>query len=75
MITEDLTHEIVIEDVDTNDADDIACVLEEARDAASTARADVDIEILRAEDGIVVLEVSGHFDDMGPFLRAWEDYS
>lgn len=75
MVTEELTQEIVIEDVDTTDEEEILYALEDARDVASSARADVDIQILEIGGDTVTLEVTGHFDDVLPFMRMWSERS
>ena len=73
MITTDQRREISIEDVDTADVDEVEFAVGEVEDCAAAARAEVDIVLLSAEDGVVVVEVSGYYEDMGAFNRRWED--
>lgn len=62
--------EIWVEDV-LND-EQLTDAREELEECAAMASASVDIELLRQEGHCAVFEVSGHYTDVGPFMRRWE---
>jgi hypothetical protein len=69
MITTDQRRELRIEDVDTTDVDEIDFVVDGVEQCAARAVAEVNIVLLSAVDGVVVIEVSGYYEDMGAFNR------
>lgn len=73
MISTDQRRELTIENVDTTDADDVAFAVDDVEQCAARACAAVNITLLSADDGVLVIEVSGYYEDMGAFNRAWED--
>jgi hypothetical protein len=73
MITTDQRREISIENVDTTDVEEIDFVVDDVEQCAAQAQAEVNVVLLSAADGVVVIEVSGYYEDMGAFNRRWED--
>ena len=73
MITTDRRRELRIEDVDTTDVDEVDFALDDVEQCAARAQAEVSVVLLSAEDGVVVIEVSGYYEDMRAFNWRWED--
>lgn len=68
-----LTHEISVHGIDTDDADEVESVVDSIGECAASADAFVDVAVISAESGTVIMEVSGHYLDLGAFMRRWED--
>lgn len=68
------TYELVVHDVDTQDTEEIESVVDLVGECASSAGAELDgITVISAVSGTVVVEVSGHYLELGAFIRRWED--
>jgi len=63
--------EIDVDDV-FND-EQLVFAREELEECATSARVSVDIAFLRQKGSVAVFEVSGHYTDVGPFMRRWDD--
>lgn len=71
-VKEDIRVEIEVRDVDTNDADEIEFAVDTVEQCAASAVASVNIDMLSAENGTVIFEVTGYFAEIGAFMRRWE---
>lgn len=71
-VSEDLRYVLDIQDVDTDDADEIEFVMDTVEQCAASAVADVHIELLIADLGIMFVEITGHYTDVSAFMRRWD---
>lgn len=59
-------------DVDTTDVEEIEYAVSDVRECASSAVADVSVEVLAIADGEITVEISGFYEDVAAFMRRWE---
>jgi len=71
-VKEDIRIEIEIRDVDTTDVEEIEFAVSTVEECAASARAEINMDMLSAEDGTVVMEITGYFAEVGAFMRRWE---
>jgi hypothetical protein len=71
-VSEDIRIEIEVPDVDTDDTDEIEFAVSTVEECAAAARAEVNMDMLSAEDGAVVIEITGYFAEVSAFMRRWE---
>lgn len=71
-ISEDIRVEVEVQDIDTDDQDEIAFALDTVEQCAASAVAAVNIQMLEADAGTAVFEVTGYFAEIGAFMRRWE---
>lgn len=72
MANTDLRYVIDIQDVDTDDLEEVEFYMDNVEQCANSAGAEVSISLLIADLGIMFVEISGYFEDVGAFQRRWE---
>lgn len=71
-VTEDMRVEVEVRDIDTSDTEEIEFAQDTVEQCAASAVAAVNIDLLEAENGTVIFEITGHFTEIGAFIRRWE---